>query len=291
MTNLLAVNDVRELLNIFEHSYFTPSNDLKTISGLQEQWKVECMISDLRQREAIERLKLRVVSILERAFVLNGDELGKHNCSSEVLGMRSTVSSKPQCPHADMNHGYGFVIIAYLSSCKSAFFHVDMFEELASQIAKQPEFPENISADFRCTHPSWNRYYRVNFSAVMCFDTTSYRDFEVDAGDVVLFRSDSIHFGPGADALVDRKMLFFTVNRAQASSYNVEEQLQPWVVAEKLYGRNSEIWKGCMRDSLRFRPLEHFEDLTIKEALGDNEFIERLETELQEGKRKEVSVT
>jgi hypothetical protein len=228
-----------------------------------------------------------VVSVLERFFVLNGDELGEHNCS-EVLGMRSTKSSKPQCPHADMNHGNGFVIIAYLSSCKSAFFHVDMFEEQSSQIVNQPDFAEDISTDFRCTHPAWNRYYRANFSAVMCFDASSYRFFEMAAGDLVLFRSDSIHFGPGADSLVDRKMLFFTVNRAQASTYNAEEQLQPWIVAEKLYGRESELWKACMRECIRFQPLLHFDDLTIPEALGDNDFIVRLGTELEEGNRQVV---
>jgi hypothetical protein len=165
-----------------------------------------------------------------------------------------------------------------------------MFQETASQLEELPNDPEDLNADSSFTTMSWKRYYRKNFSAMMSLDSTAYRCLDVNAGDAVLFRSDSIHYGPGADPLVERRMLFFTITRVisvdvEMKTYNSNDQLQPWIVAERLYGRHSDIWRGVMRHYVSFRPHLHYDPIMeLQEAYGDEDHLKTIHEKLEEGK-------
>jgi hypothetical protein len=280
--------EIEKLCQCLDSSHQKPSNDLKTISGFQEQWDVEGTMSGKAITKTFKNIKSRTLSILEKAFEQNKETFGK-GVFSNVLGMRSTTTTKPQFPHSDMDHNQGFVVIIYLSRCKSAYFHDDMFHETGSQLEDLPNDPEDLNDDYSFTKMSWKRYYRQNFSAMMSLDSTAYRCFDVNAGDAILFRSDSIHYGPGADPWVERRMLFFTITRetsfgVEMKTYDSNDKLQPWIVAERLYGRGSDIWRGVMRHYISFHPhLQYHPTMELQYAYGDEEHVKTLHEKLEVG--------
>ncbi|KAI8894957.1 hypothetical protein BC833DRAFT_651635 [Globomyces pollinis-pini] len=75
----------------------------------------------------------------------------------------------------------------------------------------------------------------------------------LNAGTVVLFRSDMIHRGPPSNINEDRALLFFTVNKTKRPKMNT--QLHPALLGELLYGRGTQQ---------QFELMKRHEESTIK---------------------------
>lgn len=286
---LLNHDEVIQILESYNESYWTvPAVGISTISGSQQQWVVFDSDPDEEKKDVCQSsdsssncwmdLRSKIAEFLKPIIF-------KRDCAvetSSILGMLTPQTATPQCPHADMKHPFGFVCIIYLTNCISAYFHDDMFEETNNQLVAYPSYPEVVDDESGLSN--WKRYYRANFSQLLSPETEDYSSFHVEPGDIVLFRSDSLHWGPGGDKNIERKMVFFTMNeqRADVGSYNSEEQIQPWVIAEKLYGYDSDIWHGFMRQFRIFDPHLHFlQDDVIENA--EKSYVEKLEAELQKG--------
>lgn len=289
LPNFIQSADLQFANDLFESSYQSSSDDLTYISGMQEQWSVENPAKlSKEQLEFIARLKESIGKFLRTVQDLSPTKF------SSVLGMRTKQIARPQCPHADMAHPYGYVAIVYLSSCKSAWFHQDMIDEIACQLIPRPVDEENIDEENGGLSSSWERYYRNNFSSILTppgsDPSPRYVSYDVRPGDVVLFRSDCIHFGPGSDSIVERKMMFFTVmvnpedKRDIELEYDSEAQVQPWNLAEKLYGRDSEMWRAVMRDFRDYNPHLHYPKMTPEQAYcGKDQILEKITVELYQG--------
>jgi hypothetical protein len=292
----LDSEQVRTGVEVLNQTYDS-STDLVNISGKQQQWSVES-VAHKKYKQFLFDLKTRVEEFLNTIFQEMGHMDQVEWKFSPVLGMLTTSIASPQCPHSDMHHPYGFVAILYLSSCSSAFFHVDMLNENISWLVPPPPIEEiqremNSDSNSRCSSAEMERYYRSNFSAMLSIPSEEfprYVSYKVDAGDIVIFRSDCIHFGPGSDGAVQRKMMFFPMlktfgveNSTTDLKYDSEVQLQPWILAEKLHGRGSETWRGIMRDFRKYRPHDHYPNMDVEEAYGGQSFNSTVTQELEEG--------
>lgn len=277
--------ELEGLLDVFDESYNDTDTVLFAISGQQQQWNAEKFFKERGRKKTLCSIKEKAIQHLKSEF---GISSGTHFRNSDWLGMRTTELAQRQCPHADMNHPFAFVFILYLSACESAYFHPEMFEETKDNLLPYPLTEEVIDDDSGISN--WSRYYRFNFSAMISVDTSKYKSFCVNAGDMVIFRGDSIHFGPGADSAVDRKMFFFTAkidddqtNSRLPESYDSDSQLQPWIVAERIYGTDSEIWRGVMRQMQTYNPHSHY-NLQPKEVYADDAYLQELNSQLEDCK-------
>jgi hypothetical protein len=168
--------------------------------------------------------------------------------------MESKSEAVPQVPHADYTSSDRVVFLLYLDqSAYSTAFHMgelgceNSFEDEKADMSRK----EYLKKKFEMFFYSWDRDYI----------RTHYALRTVGLGDVVAFRADHVHFGPGGyftdeqAASAGRKVIFFSAGPPGNLEY---DQYQPWLLTQDRERFGGDAWALMMQLYRRYNPERHY---------------------------------